>query len=132
MGPVITLRGARAMSSESRPVTFDDVTTKLIACAVIVACLVLGGIGMLLPIVPGLLFIAIAAVVAAKLSPAFEQTLRRNPTLAGYLDRTDGFVELPLGQKIRVAGLLAVKMLIDGVAVVVAFVMRVVKAAERR
>jgi uncharacterized membrane protein YbaN (DUF454 family) len=120
------------MPSESRPVAFDDVTTKLIACAVIVACLVIGGIGLLLPIVPGLLFIAIAAVVAAKLSPAFEQTLRRNPTLAGYLDRTDGFVELPLGQKIRVGGLLCVKMLIDGVAVLVAFVSRVVKAAERR
>lgn len=120
------------MSSESRPLAFDDVTTKLIACAVIVACLVLGGIGLLLPIVPGLLFIAVAAVVAAKLSPAFEQTLRRNPTLAGYLDRTDGFVELPLGQKVRVACLLGVKMLIDGVALLVALVVRVVKAAERR
>jgi uncharacterized membrane protein YbaN (DUF454 family) len=118
------------MSSETR--AFDDVTTKLIACAVIVACLVIGGIGLLLPIIPGLLFIAVAAVVAAKLSPAFEQTLRRSPTLAGYLDRTDGFVGLPLGQKVRVAVLLGVKMLIDGVAVLVAFVCRVVRAAERR
>jgi uncharacterized membrane protein YbaN (DUF454 family) len=119
------------MSSESRPVAFDDVTTKLIACAVIVACLVIGGIGLLLPIVPGLLFIAIAGVVAAKLSPQLDQALRRNKTLAGYLDRTDGFIALPLGQKVRVAGLLAVRMLVDGVALLVACVMRVMKAAGR-
>jgi uncharacterized membrane protein YbaN (DUF454 family) len=117
------------MPSEPRP--FDDVTTKVIACAVIVVCLVIGGIGLLLPIVPGLLFLAIAAVVAAKLSPAFGQTLRRNATLAGYLDRADELAELPLGQKIRLAGLLCVKMVIDGVAMLVAGVMRVMKAAER-
>jgi uncharacterized membrane protein YbaN (DUF454 family) len=117
------------MPSETR--AFDDVSTKLIACAVIVACLVIGGIGLLLPIIPGLLFIAIAVVVAAKLSPAFEQALRRNSTLAGYLDRTDGFVALPLGQKVRVACLLGIRMLVDGVAILVAGVMRVMKAAGR-
>jgi len=118
------------MSSQPRP--FDDLTTKLIACAVIVVCLLIGGLGLLLPIVPGLLFLVIAAVVAAKLSPSFERTLRRNATLAGYLDRTDGFVGLPLGQKLRVAGLLAVKMMVDGVATLVSVVRRLMSAAERR
>src|SRR5262245_23474951 len=117
------------MSSETRP--FDNVTTKLIAVVVIVVCLALGGIGLLLPLFPGLLFLVIAAAVAAKLSPAFESTLRQNSTLAGYLDRTDGFVALPLGQKIRVACLLFVKMLVDGVALLVSIVMKVVRAAER-
>lgn len=110
---------------------FDNVTAKLIACAVIVACLVLGGIGLLLPLIPGLLFLVIAAVVAAKLSPAFANALRQNPTLAGYLDKTDGFAELPLGQKVQVVALLCVKMAIDGIALLVAAVMKLVKAAER-
>jgi uncharacterized membrane protein YbaN (DUF454 family) len=116
---------------QTEPRTLDHVTAKLVACAVIVACLALGAIGLLLPIIPGLLFLAVAAAVAAKLSPAFESTLRRNATLAGYLDRTDGFLELPLGKKIRVAALLCVKMTIDGVALLVSLVMRLVKAAER-
>jgi uncharacterized membrane protein YbaN (DUF454 family) len=117
------------MQSETR--TLDDVTAKLIACAVIVACLALGAIGLLLPLIPGLLFLAVAATVAARLSPAFESTLRRNATLAGYLDRTNGFLELPLGQMIRVACLLSVRMLVDGIALLVAGVMKLVKAAER-
>jgi uncharacterized membrane protein YbaN (DUF454 family) len=117
------------MPSETR--TLDNVTTKLVACAVIVACIALGAIGLLLPLIPGLLFLAIAAAVAAKLSPAFGNTLRRNATIAGYLDRTDGFVGLPLGKKLQVAGLLCVKMLIDGVALLITGVMKLVKAAER-
>jgi uncharacterized membrane protein YbaN (DUF454 family) len=117
------------MPAETNPL--DNVPAKLIACAVIVACLALGAIGLILPIIPGLLFLAIAAVVAAKLSPAFERMLRQNPTIAGYLDRTDGFLDLPLGKKIQVACLLCVKMLIDGLALLVAGVMRLVKAAER-
>ena len=111
--------------------SFDNLPTKLIACAVIVACLALGAIGLILPIIPGLLFIAIAAFVAAKLSPNFERWLRQNEKVRGYLDRAEGVADLPLGKKVQVAVLLFVKMLIDGVALLVGAVMRLVKAAER-
>ena len=110
---------------------FGQVTAKVIAVAVIVACVTLGVVGLLLPIVPGLLFLAIAAVVAARLSPSFANTLRQNATLAGYLDKADGIAALPLGQRIRLVALLGVKMLIDGIALLVTAAMRVVKAAER-
>ena len=111
--------------------TFDNVSTKLIAAGVIVVCLLLGLAGLILPLIPGLLFLGLAAIVAAKLSPRFGETLRQNDTLRGYLDRTEGFSELPLDGKIKLAGLLFVKALIDGVALLVAGVMKVLKAAER-
>ena len=110
--------------------TFDNLSTKLIACAVIIACLALGAVGLILPLIPGLLFIAVAAVIAAKLSPSFERMLRQSPTLSGYLDRTDGFAALSWGKRVEVACLLFVKMIIDGVALLVAGVMRIVRAAE--
>src|SRR5438045_8425668 len=118
------------MSSESP--AFDSVTTKLIACVAIIACLMLGVLGLLLPIVPGLLFIGIAAIVAAKLSPAVDRTLRRNATLAGYLDQTDGFAELALGAKLRLACLLGVEMLRDRVALPAAGDKRGGQAAQHR
>ena len=111
--------------------TLDSLSTKLIACAVIIACLALGALGLILPLLPGLLFLAIAAVVAAKVSPTFERMMRQSPTLSGYLDRTDGFAALSWGKKVQVACLLCVKVLIDGVALLVAGVMRLVRAAER-
>jgi uncharacterized membrane protein YbaN (DUF454 family) len=110
---------------------FDNVSTKLIAAGVIVVCLLLGLAGLILPLIPGLLFLAIAAIVAAKLSPRFAATLRQNDTLRGYMDRTEGFAALPLDGKVKLAGLLMLKMLIDGVAFLVAGVMKVLKAAER-
>ena len=110
---------------------FDNVSTKVIACGVIVVCLLLGVAGLILPLIPGLLFLGVAAIVAAKLSPKFGDMLRQNDTLRGYLDRTDGFADLPLPKKIQLAGLLFVKMLIDGVAFLIAGVMKLVKAAER-
>lgn len=119
------------MQTDTSSPSFDNVSTKLIAAGVIVVCLLLGLAGLILPLIPGLLFLAIAALVAAKFSPRFAQTLRQNETMRGYLDRTEGFADLPLDQKIKLAGLLVVKALIDGVAYLVAGVMKVLKAAER-
>ena len=116
------------MQTDTHP--FDNLSTKLIACAVIVACLLLGLAGLILPLIPGLLFIVIAAFVASKLSPRFGAALRENDTLRGYLDQADRVAGVPLAQKVQVVGLLLLKMLIDGVALLVAGVMKLVKAAE--
>jgi uncharacterized membrane protein YbaN (DUF454 family) len=110
--------------------TFDGFSTKLIACAIIVACLLFGLAGLILPLIPGLLFIAIAAFVAAKVSPRFAGLVRENETLRGYLDQADRIANVPLKQKVQVAGLLLLKMLIDGVALLVTGVMKLVRAAE--
>lgn len=110
---------------------FDNVSTKLIAAGVIVVCLLLGFAGLILPLIPGLLFLGIAAIVAAKVSPRFAEMVRQNDTLRGYLDRTEGFAGLPLDQKIKLGGLLVLKAMIDGVAFLVAAVMKLLKAAER-
>jgi uncharacterized membrane protein YbaN (DUF454 family) len=110
---------------------FDNVPTKLIAVGVIVVCLLLGFAGLILPLIPGLLFLGIAAIVAAKVSPRFAETLRQNDTMRAYLDRTEGFGDLPLDQKIKLGGLLFLKAMIDGVAFLVAAFMKLLKATER-
>ncbi len=116
------------MTTDTHPI--DNLSTKLIACAVIVACLLLGLAGLILPLIPGLLFIAIAAFVAAKVSPRFAAMLRENGMLRGYLEQAERVANVPLPQKIQVLGLLLLKMLIDGVALLVAGVIKLVKAAE--
>jgi uncharacterized membrane protein YbaN (DUF454 family) len=117
------------MQTDAHPLA--NVPTKLIAAGVIVVCVLLGFAGLLLPLIPGLLFLGIAAVVAARHSPRFAEMLRQNATLRGYLDRTEGIGALPFADQAKLIGLLIVKATIDGVAALVAGVMRVVKAAER-
>jgi uncharacterized membrane protein YbaN (DUF454 family) len=102
------------------------VTAKVIACLFILICLAIGAVGLILPIIPGLLFLAIAAIVAARHSPAFERVLRRSRTMSGYLDSTEGFLALSLSKKIQFGALLCLKMLIDAVAYVVSVVAKLV------
>lgn len=118
------------MQTETSP-SFESVSMKLIAAGVIVVCLLLGLAGLILPLIPGLLFLVIAAFVAAKLSPRFASILRENEMLRGYLDQADRVAGVPLAQKIQVVGLLLLKMVIDGVALLVAGVMKLIKAVDR-
>ena len=112
------------MSSEANLI--DNATAKLIALLIILVCLAVGLAGLILPIIPGLLFLGIAALVAARHSPALERMFRSNPTMNGYMDSTDGFIDLPLAKKVQVGALLCLKMLIDGVAYVVSAVAKLI------
>lgn len=117
-------------TSAETPV-FSDISTKLIACGVIVVCVLIGFAGLILPLIPGLLFLGVAAFVAARVSPRFASVLRQNDRLSGYMAQADRIAGVPLPQKVQVVGLLLLKMLIDGVALLVAGVMKLVNAAER-
>jgi hypothetical protein len=66
-------------------------------------------------------------LIAARHSPALERLFRSNATLSGYLDRTEGFLDLPLGKKAQLGLLLCLKMLLDTVAFVVTFVAKLVR-----
>jgi uncharacterized membrane protein YbaN (DUF454 family) len=123
------------MSSQTNPSPtspLDDATAKLIACVIILACLAIGLAGLILPLIPGLLFLGIAALVAARHSPALERVFRGNATLSGYMDSTEGFLDLPLGKKVQIGGWLCLKMLIDAVAYVVAAVAKLMGQLSAR
>ena len=64
----------------------------LIACMLILVCVAVGAVGLILPVVPGLLFLAIALMLVARLSPSIDRRLRRNRTIAsGHIHRdSDG------------------------------------------
>ena len=49
----------------------------------------------------------------------------------GCIDRTEGIEQLPLDQKLKLAGLLCVKAVVVGITFLVNGVMRLMKAAER-
>jgi len=88
---------------------------KVIAGIVVVACLVVGVAGLVLPIIPGIVFLGIAALIVARFSPALERAMRRSPTLGGYLDQTAGFERLSLPRQIKLAAWLTLKALVDSV-----------------
>ena len=88
---------------------------------VVAACLTLGVIGLILPLVPGLLFLAIAAVMLAPYVPALSDWMRRSPVTRRYMEDADRLHTLELGDRLRLGFLMSLRMLIDAARFAAAF-----------
>ncbi len=95
-------------------------------------CLVLGAAGLILPIIPGLLFLAIGAFIAAKHFPWVEGRLRRSRTLAGHLDRANAFSSLSFTDKLRVGGLACAQLVLTALAALGALLTKLAGRPPRR
>lgn len=111
--------------------SLGDIGIKLLACVIIVMCLILGLAGLILPIIPGLLFLALAGIVAAHYFPPLERALRRSPQLAAYLDRFSNFSYLTWSGKLRLLAWLCLKVLVDTVAFMIRLLIRLIRYLSR-
>ena len=82
----------------------------------IVVCFAVGAVGLILPIIPGLLFVAIALMLVARHFPAIDRRLRKSRTLGSYLDSAEGFGGLSWPKKLRYGCLLCLRLFVDAVA----------------
>lgn len=106
----------------TEPGFIGSMTTKLIACLLIVICFAVGAVGLILPIIPGLLFVAIALIVAARYFPSIDRRLRKSRTMRSYLDSADGFSGLSFMKKLQYGCLLCLRLFVDAVAFLVCVV----------
>src|SRR5690606_13552249 len=105
---------------------------KIVAAAAVLACLVVGVAGLVLPIIPGIVFLGIAALIAARFSPALERAMRRNRTLGAYLDQTAGFRHLSVPRQLELGAWLMLKALVDSIAWLFRTCSRLLEAVQRR
>jgi uncharacterized membrane protein YbaN (DUF454 family) len=77
--------------------------------------------GLILPVIPGLLFLAVAVIIAARLYPPLERRLRKNAMFAPYLEKTDHFWRLSLQGKVKFACWLTLKIVWDSLVLLVAY-----------
>lgn len=96
--------------------------TQLLYGLAIAICLVLGVIGVILPIIPGIPFLFIAVMFAAKLSPRVELFLHTDPRVSRLKTRLGRFWRSssalhPL-QQLKLIALLGLRSLFDGVRAV--------------
>ena len=96
----------------------DVLPSKLLACLLALVCVVVGTVGLVLPIIPGFLFLILAVLIVARHFPTIETWLRKSRTFDRHMDRADSFMELPALDKVRVSGLICVKIVLDTLAFV--------------
>ena len=68
-----------------------------------ITLLCLGALGLLLPFLPGFLFLLGAAACFATLSPALHRTLHRQPRVSRFLHRLDASTHLPIVHRVKLA-----------------------------
>jgi uncharacterized membrane protein YbaN (DUF454 family) len=86
------------------------------ACLVLVGLLTLVGIvGLVLPIIPGILFLFLAALLLAKVSSRFDALLHKNENVRTWRRRWDTSNALPLLQRVKLSFLLVAKAIVNGV-----------------
>ena len=101
------------MPDRSRQV--GNLPIRIAAGILVLACLAVGAIGLVLPLIPGLLFLGVAAVLAARHFPSISERLNRNGTLRRHLDSVDGLPDLEVREKARLVALIGIRLIADGI-----------------
>lgn len=85
-------------------------------CLVLVGIFVLLGIvGLVLPIIPGILFLFLAALLLAKVSSRFDAMLNRNREMRYWRRRWDTTSALPLMQRVKLSFWVIARAAVNGV-----------------
>jgi uncharacterized membrane protein YbaN (DUF454 family) len=107
------------------------VSAKFVAVIFILAFIAVGAIGLVMPLLPGVLFLALAGLLLARHFPSVDAWLRRNEQVSRHLDDANGFLDLPLPQKARLAAWYGAKMLLATATVIVAAARTLVQRLAR-
>jgi len=108
------------------------ISGKLLFTLAVAVCLILGIAGLVLPVIPGLLFLAIAALLLGPHVPAIGNWLHRNPTMHGYVEDAEQLRNLKFRDQLRYGVLLSIKMTLDGAKLVLRLVGRVFERLGRQ
>lgn len=94
--------------------------SKVLALIVLLLCVAIGMVGLILPVIPGFLFLMIAALIAARLHPPLEHRMRKHRATRAYLDQASSFSNLDLAGKVRLLGWMMLRMFIDSIVMTIA------------
>lgn len=102
------------MEKQKQSFNLASMVYKTLLIGVIVICGILGVIGLVLPIIPGVLFLCIAAMLLAKLSSRFAYYLKQNAWVQKWQRRSRSFKTLDTMHRIKLSFWMTAKSLVDG------------------
>ena len=90
----------------------------------IVACLIVGVLGLILPIIPGVLFLFLAALLLTRVSRRAFNVAHRQPWFREQLRTWQLSGGMSVGQRLRLSLLLTLRALVDGTIASLRFLRR--------
>ena len=98
-----------------------------VALLIVAACVVLGLLGLVLPIIPGLLLLALAVAIVARRSPAVRHRLSRHDGIRRCLDQADRILETDTVTRIKLGLLYAARAAVEGTEIAVQALARLLR-----
>lgn len=111
-------------SRSPQPASAPSVFVKVLALVILLLCVAVGLAGIILPVIPGLLFLGVALVIAARLFPPLGRRLRKSAVFAPYMQRSDHFARLSLQGKLKFAFWFSAKILWDSCVLMLHYIGR--------
>ena len=103
------------MKSEKSKHTSMPLWAKGLCLILVGFFLLLGIVGLILPIIPGILFLFLAALLLAKISRRFDAMLNRNKDMRYWRRRWNTSSGLPLMQRLKLSFWVAARAVVNGV-----------------
>lgn len=88
---------------------------KIVYVAVAIVCLLLGILGLIMPVLPGVLFLAIALLLLSRVSHRLRRWSQHHPELRTLRRRMACMSAIRAGDRIKLAGWMGLEMLVRGV-----------------
>lgn len=92
------------------------VPMKIIYVALAMVCILIGIVGLILPMMPGLVFLAVAILLLARVSRRFDVWARRNPRLRTFRQRITAMSTVRMTDRFKLAGWMTLDALVKGAA----------------
>ncbi|MDA0789600.1 MAG: DUF454 family protein [Proteobacteria bacterium] len=115
-----------------RTVTRVGPMKKTLYVAIALLCVLLGMIGLLVPVLPGLVFLVIALLLLTRVSRRIQRFAKSDPRFLALSRRLDGFGRVDVVDRFRLGGWMLLDTLVSGLAAAVAMVRRVVPVRSAR
>lgn len=94
---------------------------KLVYLAISVLMLMIGLAGIIIPVIPGLLFLAAALFYLGKVFPSIKSLSDSHPVLGKVNDRIDQMAEIKMWDRIKVAALMSVEAAASAISAVLTY-----------
>ncbi len=101
------------MNIKRMPMKQPSLPMKIGFVVIITVCLILGVIGLILPVIPGLLFLALAVIFASKLSRRVAAWANQSPLFQHWSKHQKSMGALSMSQRLKLAFWVSAKYAVD-------------------
>ena len=105
---------------------------KILIAVLAVACLIVGLIGLVLPVIPGLVFLFAAILLLSRISPRLARWVKRKPEMNRLRIRFDAMGQLRWTERLRLSFWMVLGGIVRGTAVTGSLISRTARSVRLR